>query len=415
MHHRMRLGLAAVIAATLVLSGASPAQAGDPDPRPVRPPVTDPGPAPAKPRTELPASTEDLPPGYKSWDAVFTEQARLNAVADRIVAAGGTGYAGLVADPENRDVRLYWKGAVPATVQRAVEAGRATVPVQVIPAAHTEAELTDEAQRWIDSGRVTDAYPKADGSGVVIEVAQAESAGAPQLPDGARTAVTVEYGQSAAVPLSGRQYDTSPYWGGAKYYTDHGGCTFGFAVTDHEGYPGMLSAGHCGQPGEEITTTDGSKKIGRIWSEWDHHDISLIWIYQSVAGRVYTGPADSSSSRSVMQASTNYTGNYVCTNGAASGEHCSVKIYSVSPSHVVIKAKRTKGGGCAVAHGDSGGPVVSENVGAAFGYGIISQGQNSVSTCRGVNGAYVQGYNKVIYKGLQFTLNHFGAKLRTWG
>ena len=171
---RGRFGVVVAMTATLVISGAGAAYAENPDPRPARPPVTDPGPQPAKPRVDTPRPDEVPPGGYASWDALFEEQHRLNGIADRIVAAGGTGYAGLVVDPENRDVRLYWKGSLPAAVQRAVDTGRSTAPVQVFPAAHTEAELHAEAQRWLDSGRVSDAYPKADGSGVVVEVPQAD-------------------------------------------------------------------------------------------------------------------------------------------------------------------------------------------------------------------------------------------------
>jgi hypothetical protein len=175
----------------------------------------------------------------------------------------------------------------------------------------------------------------------------------------------------------------------------------------------MLTAGHCGQPGEELRTPAGTV-IGQTWWEWDYQDIALIWVYSSAQGRVYTGGWNSSSSRPINSAASNYVGNYVCTNGAASGEHCAVKVYYRSPSDVTIKAERTKSGACAVAHGDSGGPVISQSTGAAFGHGIISAGQSSVSTCGyGAGGQKLDGYHKVHYKGLKFALGHFGATLRT--
>lgn len=61
-------------------------------------------------------------------------------------------------------------------------------------------------------------------------------------------------------------------------------------------------------------------------------------------------------------APANHSGNYVCTNGAASGEHCAVKVYNVDGSTHIIDAKRTKDKARAIAKGDSGGPVLSEQV-----------------------------------------------------
>ncbi|MDG4826922.1 S1 family peptidase [Asanoa sp. WMMD1127] len=424
----MRKPLAVAVAAALaIVAGATPAGANDddPGPRPQRPPVTTPGPLPDKPPAVGPVSKEDLPAGFASWEAMFDEQHRLNDIADRIIAAGGAGggagYAGMVVDPTLHDVRLYWKGALPDAVARAVEAGRATAPVRVYQAAYSDEELRAEAARWIASGLVSDAYPKADGSGVTVEVA---GAAAVQLPGGARTTYTMRYGQGPVVPLEGepatastfyRQQDTSPYWGGAQFRRPGNWvCTTGFAVTDNEGYPGMLTAGHCGTPGEAITTNWGPQNpIGQVWWDWDYQDIALIWIYSDVQGRVYTGPWNSSYGRSINSAKTNYVGNYVCVSGATSGEHCAVKVYYVSPSDVTVKAERTKNGACAAAHGDSGGPVISQSTGAAFGYGIISAGQSSVDTCEpGPFGAN-DGYHKVHFKGLKFALNHFGATLRT--
>lgn len=424
------LALAALVA-TLVAAGGQPALAEEnPEPRPARPPLTDSGPLPPKPMATGEVSTEDLPAGFASWQALFDEQRRLNGVADRIVAAGGAGYGGMVVDPENHDVRLYWKGALPAAVQQAVDAGRTVAPVRVHPAAYTDAELRAEAQRWLGSGLVSDAYPKADGSGVMVEVAAPESAGPPQLPGGAQTSYTVRYGQSAVVPVTGasqaaaeddavaspypysRQYDTSPFWGGSKFYSPSGGCTTGFAVTDNEGYAGLLTAGHCGEPGDVVTTSWAPDVIGQIWWDWDYQDISLVWVYSNVEGRVYTGPWSSTYGRPINSAATNYVGNYVCVNGASSGEHCAVKVYYVSPADVTVRAERTKAGACAAAHGDSGGPVISQSTGAAFGYGIISAGQNAVSTCW-AGGVQLVGYHRVHYKGLKFALGYFGATLRT--
>jgi hypothetical protein len=310
-----------------------------------------------------------------------------------------------------------------------VEAGRRTAPVQVLTAAYTAAELRAEASRWIQSGLVTDAYEKADGSGLVVAVPSSASAGPPLLPGGSLVPFDIEYDQAPEVPLNSvpasdgnatavtwnRQHDTSPYWGGAAYETPGSGCTTGFAVNDSEGYPSFLTAGHCGEPGDFVETWAGSDQFGQLWWDWDYQDIALLWVFTTVEGRTYTGPFNSSTQRPINSAKNNYVGNYICTEGAFSGEHCAIKVYYVSPSDVTIKAKRTKSGACAVAHGDSGGPVISQSTGAAFGHGIMTNGANGeVSTCGyGADGKKLKGYHGLVFKGLKFALGYFGATLRT--
>lgn len=397
-----------------------------------RPPAPPPG--PGRPAPEAPPAPRDaLPAGFSTWEELFDEQRRLNQLADRILAAGRDGFAGAVVDPTNHDVRLHWKGALPAAVAAAVDAARLQAPVQVFPAAHTEAELEVEAQRWLDSGFVTDAYGKADGSGVAIEVAGSSAAGPPSLSDGARTAFSVTYDAQPFAPLAdeatdeatdagtdagvaspfpvSRQFDISPYWGGARLKSPTGSCTTGFSVTDSEGYASMLTVGHCGEPGHEITTGWHADKIGQLWWDWDYQDIALVWVYSDSQGWVYSGPWNSTYGLRIKGVQHNYEGNYVCTSGATSGEHCSVKVYDVSPSDVTVRA-RNGNSGCAAAHGDSGGPVVTRSgVDGAYGKGLISAGSSGVTCWAG--STPIGGYNKVMYKSLTFALGYFGATLRT--
>jgi hypothetical protein len=256
-----------------------------------------------------------------------------------------------------------------------------------------------------------------------VEVAGSGSA--PKLPGGERTRFVVEYGQSAPEPLVAdeapsntlvdynRQFDRAPFWGGAKYY-GAGGCTTGFPITDWWGDPGMLTAGHCGEPGDVLTTTSSSTVIGQILDDNDSVDIAHIWVYSQVEPYSYVGGITSSQGRRLVGAATNHSGNYLCTNGAASGEHCAVKVYDVNGGTHTISAKRTKKNACAVAKGDSGGPVLSQHSGIAYGYGIISSGSESVSTCGvGYNGLPLVGFHKVKFKSLIWTLSYFGATLRT--
>src|SRR3954470_23105367 len=75
-----------------------------------------------------------------SGSALWAEQLRLNAAADRIVAAAGGrdsgGYGNIVVTPERRSLEVYWQGKVPAAVQREIDATAKTADVRVLPARH---------------------------------------------------------------------------------------------------------------------------------------------------------------------------------------------------------------------------------------------------------------------------------------
>jgi hypothetical protein len=420
----------AAFALTLLVTGAAQAT---PTTGSIPPPVTGTSPRPpiqpphSRPEVKgPPPPAEDLPAGFSSWETLFAEQQKLNAVADRIVAAGSAGFAGLIADPTNREVRLYWKGTLPAAVADAVTLGRLQAPVSVFSAPYSEAELEVEAQRWIDSGLATDAYPKSDGTGVTVEAAGEARAGGPELPGGSRTAFTAEYGHGRWASLAAepavtseqpavaywRWNDTAPRWGGSRFYADgHANCTAGFPVIDFEGYPGMLIAGHCGTVGKKVQSPFGGAKFGEVWWDWDYHDVAAVWVYDSVQGNVYVGPWNSSYSRPVAAAASNYTGNYVCVSGSTTGSNCAIRVYYRSPSDVTIRAERSKNGACAAAPGDSGGPVIEDYQSLAYGKGILSAGSDSV-TCW-VGGTAIGGYHRILYKGLKFTLNATGSTLKT--
>src|SRR5215813_5643326 len=68
----------------------------------------------------LPASPATADPG----DDLLTVQMQLIGAADRISAAmaGSTGLAGLTVEAAVPELRLYWKGPVPAQVRRAIRA-----------------------------------------------------------------------------------------------------------------------------------------------------------------------------------------------------------------------------------------------------------------------------------------------------
>ncbi len=112
--------------------------------------------------------TAPAPAGFASWKQVWAYQARLNAAAETILAAGDAGNASIVADPTRRELRVYWHGAVPATVR--TTAGLLGVPVTFRAAAFTHRELVIDAKRLAEAGRVVSAAPATNGSGLAVTV-----------------------------------------------------------------------------------------------------------------------------------------------------------------------------------------------------------------------------------------------------
>ncbi|MEW9529927.1 S1 family peptidase [Microbispora sp. NPDC049125] len=374
MQNNVRLRLMVLSAACVLMpflgAGAAGAQAAD-DPDLTRP-------AAAVPDGKTPAADDTgprgpVPGGFAGWNALFTEQTRLNGVADRILAAAENtdGYGGLVADPENHEVRLYWRGTVPRAVQDVVEQGRQTAPVSVLPAAYTRAQLLQETDRWTESGQVTGAAPAADGSGVRLSVA-GEDTGPDQLqrPAGATAPITLERGERFD-PAYSRQDDVPSYYAGGRTWNQQSGagCTSGFAVWDKYGNRGFLTAAHCGALWENFYdgggTWSAANYMGPVTWRVTKRDAAIV--QADATADMFDGNSSASTSNRVVALWKAHVGNFVCNSGASLGENCLIKVTETGWSGTysngqyvkhMVRAKSVDGG-CAVAHGDSGGPVFS--------------------------------------------------------
>lgn len=340
----------------------------------------------AAPATGAPAGTgltgsvvasTPVPGGFASWEELLRLQEKMNAAAERV--SGGAGFAGVVADPTTRQLRVYWKGQAPAGL---LAAARATVPVSVRPAAYSQKELTAAAARLLAKAgdKITSVGPRADGSGLVAGTRD----GLPGASRYAGVPVTVETGVSAE-PAS-RVNDSPPWWGGARWQTAGGGsCTTGFAVV-HSGLNRMLSAGHCAVNGA-IATDPTGEVMGTVMNRNVIND-SLI-IAANSAGRVYNNSTDAAgnvvveSSNPVIGRLASQVGNFVCTSGSFSGTRCSIQVVAVNLCVPVtgfgtvcnmVRAEHTQRLNAA-GNGDSGGPVEivnAANPNQVFATGIIS-------------------------------------------
>ncbi len=283
---------------------------------------------------------------------------------------------------EKQIVEVYWKGDLPGEVEAEIARQReAGVDVVVMPAPYSSSELRAAQELIVESA---DRYPglsvlvpRPEADGFVAYVADPKAAQDFEFP----VPVTLESGE--ALPLIGRNDDSAPFWGGASVRINGGGCSTGFAVKQMfigEISRGVLSAGHCDPSGRATWTTPTGRVLGSTtrvvpWSD-------TAYVRTSSAGRVYTGPIGSTTSKAILGPVPNFPGQFVCTEGAATGEHClvhnlfvgGVTFVNGSPVFGLTVATNITGG-FAAGQGDSGGPVVmSHNPSAGLAAGIISVG-----------------------------------------
>ena len=189
------------------------------------------------------------------------------AVDEDAQANQRSGYSSIALG--ERSVVLRWKGALPRTVETAVEQARKDVAVEVLGARHTDAQMQakvatgpagdQEAGRRRPVRRL-DADRGRQGPRRGRRRRHHEGQGRPA---GARPAVEVTSGD---VPEpSGRLNDTPSSTAAASSSTREGAggrerCTAGFAVRNSSGQEFLVTAGHCGHPGIDVYNGD--------WSQW---------------------------------------------------------------------------------------------------------------------------------------------------
>ncbi|MCK2242935.1 MULTISPECIES: S1 family peptidase [unclassified Crossiella] len=389
--HHLRRGLGAVLGAALLLSAfGGAAQAGAQD----------------RWKTDVPPGTElpDEPPpgGFGSWRELIEVQERLSAGAQRFSDAveGATdsgGYAGIAISPEHRTLQVYWQGPVPPRPDSVLAELRRDYRVEVADVRHSRAELFANRDRIATERGVTGVVPAVDGSGVTVRFSGTEEE-ARKLPTvlAATVPVTIEAGSRVdALACTGRQDDCSPYWGGSVYRTG-GGCSTGFPVRHHTAAgvsAKMLSAGHCGANGNAVRdgANEGWGVVEHDRNSWDTLLIRPVAPQSVQLKRIYVGPwnAGIPSNRVVAAATKSFVGQFVCTSGAFSGQHCNVKVTAVNvplPSLGFLDTVEAKQihKTCAARPGDSGGPVYLPLAnGQVNAKGTISAGYLGGAVCPG--------------------------------
>ncbi|MGW7201733.1 hypothetical protein [Streptomyces chryseus] len=405
--------------------------------------------------------TERVPEGFRSWGELWSVQHRLNTAAEKIEKVSkldkGSGYAGIIAAPENRELKVYWHGAVPDQVESAIAIQQ--VPIQVIPAKYSASKLHSEALRLNARDAIKAIIPKVDGSGLALRVNKERSLVADKALKNAVRAARVEVeitevptslsahtvagrGPSTLPTACGalsfcRQNDTPPYYAGGQIWNTFRQryCSTGFAVQTGDGKRGMLTNSDCGWP-RDLVSDGGGDSIGFIRQHEEKRGTAII--EANAAGRIFDGGYDPATtfSKPVAGATQSYVGNWLCTSGAFSGVICGIKVTEVNgymccydtgyggqlpgqtpgglirPVTFAMQVDGTSAGGT----GDDGGPIfeLTDDTQAVIAKGIFD-GASVGSSERPCTGDTWNGTRRcsreIYYSDVKQTLSHFGATI----
>ncbi|MCX4821436.1 S1 family peptidase [Streptomyces sp. NBC_01142] len=398
----------------------------------------------------------NVQPGDSARDRrIHENQVALNQLANRLVPVPEDrrryvpGFAGIVLDAEKATLVVYWKGRVPARISRILASAPRGVAARLGSAKYSKGELsrardtllaredarssTSLAAQGLSVGAVS---VLADGSGLEAQYERTAArrpssteTGTPSqtaLERDIRTAtgVPVDLTLSAAPRAANRVDDSSPWYGGGLLTNPNSkSCTAGFGATSPAGNL-LITAAHCGASGQY---SDGvGETIGPVQAVKGSLDTTVIRVTNGTSSwRYFDGPWDTQASKYIDGSATNWTGDYVCGSGAATGIRCNLKIINddtytiqdgvrISP---VVQAERSFPADIALGKGDSGGPVVASTDGKygenMTARGLISGGSNEIPCPVGGTSAPTTCYATLWYVPIRPILSHFGLTLRT--
>ncbi|GIF42662.1 S1 family peptidase [Actinoplanes xinjiangensis] len=349
MNHNRRLAAALGMAVAVIITG-TPAAA-----EPAAPPA-------APQRFEFPAEARRQIPLVQ---AAGTIRRALDQGAN-------PGYAGIELQDDR--VVLWWKGAVPAPVRRAVETARRTAPVQISTATHSLRELRAAGARLRTSLAAQKPRVKyaVDGSRVVVDI---EGTGftTARVPE---VGVPVEVVDQGAKVLTSRRDDWPQWKGGADQINGNSRCTTGFPVRNSSA-EFILTAGHCGSNGDQIRDGVG-EFMGTFTADNDGHDIALVHTPSGADNLMYVGGLDSNVVTTVEGWDWVFPGEYLCQSGGSSardtgGPVCGLRVEKFNTDSGDAVEARQVDGRPAVRGGDSGGPVF----GPSASGNVIAKGINN--------------------------------------
>lgn len=345
--------------------------------------------------------------------AVATRE-RLARIASAIVDVDVAGAIATTSiDPATTSVSVHIVGNVPAAMRQLIESAPSDVRVKVISAKYSMSRMQAAGRnihRSVAAGTVpmySAIVSNNDGSGLTVEVDQKV------LGSDSREALEAKFSTAAGglpvrvvegeapVALS-RPNDADPWRGGMQMRNSGGICSTAFAVLRPGGYGRILSASHCDfygndawddYVGDTFTLGGADVAVDRV-----PYDTMIIDPVGGTQGRVYGGPWNATSSHEryslkVAAADGSHVGDYICTSGANSGEHCNIVVQELGvqwscginnappPAEQCAghRARRTTSAPAAVS-GDSGGPIYrTRSDGRVTALGVIYGGSESVA------------------------------------
>ncbi|GAA2516379.1 hypothetical protein [Pilimelia columellifera] len=359
------------------------------------------------PATDGPSVVGSNNPGPQYW----AKQAKVVGVADVITEAyrrlpGDSGYAGLITDPANSHITLYWHGLVPDSVTQATK-NDSDVTVAVVPSAKYSYQRLLKARDevitnrlTIDGTEVVSAGPLGDGSGLRVgvkgdEVMVAGAAIQAQISTAAGGVSVTVVSENPEISVAGPDTVDSlrrsildrksdPAYGGARWKPNNrGGCSEGFTLGEKVN-SAMATAAHCIDLNEDAYSWNG-QQYGKVSDRYTNRDIAVIRPTM-LSGPAFFQPSmfwgdhNRQSLRPVSGLSGNHLGMLTCSSGAYSGTICDIKIVATGTTHCYpdkfcaygLVDVQTINGGPVWGPGDSGGPISTSNDETLYANGIIS-------------------------------------------
>jgi hypothetical protein len=246
------------------------------------------------------------------------------------------------------------------------------------------------------------AGPAPDGSGLEVLL----PAGSLQLAKddgttiehllGSQVALQVKEG-SRPILASGRQDDTSPFWGGASIrdVDNQTVCSTGFRVHSGTTYY-MVTAWHCSDGGTDTfhTYPGTGTYVGAVVESAHSTDVELLG-GAAYGLSVYTGAYGTSTATQISGAEEAVVGDTVCMEGSLSGAVCNNEVTAVDQDvdyggavGIIydLTLAENQGGTSAAGEGDSGGPVLMSPSSSGEVTGMIQGLEPPFSACTGYDG-----------------------------
>lgn len=349
----------------------------------------------------------------------------LAIAADRIDELGhALGFAGQWLDEAAGTITVYWKGEPPAVVrnyaatvtgakisfvagrQVSREDGTAAIKRLMSQLSSTRSDLAASVK--YDGTGITVFTPAGRPLSATLQTQAATIAGVP---------VTFET-KELPTPVS-RMDDGNPFKGGTRIKPT--GCSTAFSVlSGATGY--LLSAFHCDNTANQyVNNGNNTRQIAPGGdSVWGSQPIDSLVIdptpSPATTPQIYTGSWNTNGTAVVKNWASNWPNQYVCSDGATSGQNCGFitndNVWISGLGGAATIEATASGVTTMVAGGDSGGPVFAAASGGVQARGVNYAGSDGV-TCGSTNPDVGPQpcFRKVYYMPISVILRSWGYSL----